>query len=197
MGQNALWRYFNNQLAWLPERHLEYASSNSGASDLSPAIRVTEFVVFCLPFLKILAVLGILVAVTVYLFRARSVRRSLRVCMRVGGLAVAFADRNLWAVPGDELVDGVLVNAARGRRAEAIEHRQFAMIQIRQPKHSATKIRLDSAFAHHDGLPCRTIWDDGGRLDVATGWRFWGGSFERLFSAVMIVRWLATDPSFP
>jgi hypothetical protein len=52
---------------------------------VSPPIRITELVVFCLPFLKILVVLGILVATTVYLFRARSRRRRLRVCMRVGG----------------------------------------------------------------------------------------------------------------
>jgi hypothetical protein len=32
------------------------------------------------------------------------------------------------------------VNAARGWRVEAVEHCQFAMIQIRQPKHSATVI---------------------------------------------------------
>lgn len=38
-----------------------------------------------MPFLKVLAVLGILVIGTVYLFRARSMRRWLRVCMRVGG----------------------------------------------------------------------------------------------------------------
>ncbi len=50
----------------------------------------------------------------------------------------------LGAVPGDELIDGVLVNAARAWRAEAVEHCQFAMIQIRQPKHSATVIRLNS-----------------------------------------------------
>jgi len=31
------------------------------------------------------------------------------------------------------------------------------MIQIRQPKHSATVVRLDSVFAHGDGLPCRRI----------------------------------------
>jgi hypothetical protein len=61
------------------------------------------------------------------------------------------------AVPGDELVDGVLVHAARGRRAEAVEHGQFAMIQIRQSQHPATVIRLDSLFAHGDGLPCRKI----------------------------------------
>jgi hypothetical protein len=52
---------------------------------VNPAIRITEFFVFCLPFIKILAVLGILVAAIVYLFRARSVRRWLRVCMHVGG----------------------------------------------------------------------------------------------------------------
>lgn len=34
------------------------------------------------------------------------------------------------------------------------------MIQIRQPKHSATVIPLDSLFAHSDGLQCRSIWDD-------------------------------------
>ncbi len=63
----------------------------------------------------------------------------------------------LGAVPGDELIDGVLVNAARGGRAEAVEHGQFAMIHIGQPKHSATVIRLNSLFAHSDGLPCRRI----------------------------------------
>jgi hypothetical protein len=31
------------------------------------------------------------------------------------------------------------------------------MIQIWKPKHSATVIRLDSVFAHGDGLPCRRI----------------------------------------
>ena len=31
------------------------------------------------------------------------------------------------------------------------------MIQIGQTKHSATVIRLDSRFAHDDGLPCRRI----------------------------------------
>ena len=71
------------------------------------------------------------------------------------------------AVPGNELIDGVFIDAARGWRAETVEHCQSAMIQIRQPKHSATIVRLDSVFAHGDGLPCRSIWDDGGRLDVA------------------------------
>src|SRR5271169_1841241 len=48
----------------------------------------------------------------------------------------------------NELVDGVLVNTPRGWRAEPVEHRQFAMIQIWKPKHPATVIRLDSV------LPC-------------------------------------------
>jgi hypothetical protein len=47
--------------------------------------------------------------------------------------------------------------AARSWRAEAVEHGQFAMIEIRQPQYSATVIRLDSLFAHDDGLPCRRI----------------------------------------
>jgi len=63
----------------------------------------------------------------------------------------------LGAVPGDELVNGVLVHTARGWRAEAIEHGQLAVIQIRQAKHPAMVIRLDSQFAHGDGLPCRRI----------------------------------------
>ena len=74
------------------------------------------------------------------------------------------------AVPGDELVDSILVHAARGWRAEAVEDGQFAMIQIRQPKHSATVIRFDPLFAHSDGLPCRSTCDYGGRLDVARRW---------------------------
>jgi hypothetical protein len=67
-----------------------------------------------------------------------------------------------------ELIDGVLVNAARGRRAQAVEHCQFAMIQIRQPKHSATVIWLDSRFAHSDGLPCRRNGTTADRLGDAS-----------------------------
>ena len=84
------------------------------------------------------------------------------------------------AVPGDELIDGVLVDAARGWRAQAVEHGQFAMIEIRQPQHSATVIRLSLLFAHGDGLPCRTIGITAVRLGDASvstidGFR----SFER------------------
>src|SRR6266481_1828021 len=83
----------------------------------------------------------------------------------------------LGAVPGDELIDGVLVNAARGWRAEAVEHCQFAMIPIRQSKHSATVIRLDSLFAHGDGLPCRRIGTTADRLgdaSIGTGYGWEG-----------------------
>ena len=41
------------------------------------------------------------------------------------------------------------------------------MIQIRQAKHSTTVIRLDSLFAHDDGLPMPQLWDDGDRLGDA------------------------------
>ena len=41
------------------------------------------------------------------------------------------------------------------------------MIQIRQAKHSATVIRLDSLFAHSDGLPMPQLWDDEDRLGDA------------------------------
>jgi hypothetical protein len=37
-------------------------------------------------------------------------------------------------VPRDELVDGVLVNPARGWRTEAVEYCSLTMIQIRQSK---------------------------------------------------------------
>jgi hypothetical protein len=46
---------------------------------------------------------------------------------------------------------------ARSWRPEAIEYCRLAMIQIGQAKHSATVFRLDSVFAHDDGLPCRRI----------------------------------------
>ena len=62
----------------------------------------------------------------------------------------------LGAVPGDELVDGVLVDSARSWRAEAIENCRFTMIQVWQAEHSATIVRLDSRFAHDDGLQCRS-----------------------------------------
>ena len=62
----------------------------------------------------------------------------------------------LGAVPGDELVDGVFVDAARSWRAEAIENCRFTMIQVWQAEHSATIVRLDSRFAHDDGLQCRS-----------------------------------------
>jgi len=52
----------------------------------------------------------------------------------------------LGAVPGDELVDGVLVDSTRSWRAEAIENCRFAMIQVGQAEHSATVIRLNSVF---------------------------------------------------
>jgi hypothetical protein len=49
------------------------------------AIRITEFVVFCLPFIRLLVVLGAVAAATVYLFRARSLRKWLTICMRIAG----------------------------------------------------------------------------------------------------------------
>jgi hypothetical protein len=59
----------------------------------------------------------------------------------------------LGAIPGDELVDCVLVHPTRSRRAEAVKNGGLTVIQIRQAQHSATVIRLDSVFAHDDGLP--------------------------------------------
>jgi hypothetical protein len=77
------------------------------------------------------------------------------------------SEAGLRAIPSDELINGVLVNTARSWRAETVEHCQFAMIQIRQAKHSATVIRLDSLFAHSDRLPMSQLWDDRDRLSDA------------------------------
>jgi len=63
----------------------------------------------------------------------------------------------LGTVPGNELIDGVVVHAARGWRSETVEHRTFAVIQIGQSQHSATVIWLDSPFAHGDGPPAAVI----------------------------------------
>ena len=63
----------------------------------------------------------------------------------------------LGAIPGDELVNGVLVDSTRSWRAEAVKNGGLAVIQVRQAEHSATVVRLASRFAHGDGLPCRSI----------------------------------------
>src|SRR5882724_1120691 len=55
------------------------------------------------------------------------------------------------------------------------------MIQIGQSKHSATVIRLDSVFAHGDGLPCRRIGTTVNRLGDANIRRVWTG---RVLSAI-------------
>src|SRR5437868_2176184 len=38
------------------------------------------------------------------------------------------------AIPGDELIDGKLVDSTRTGRSEAIKHRHFGMVEIGQPK---------------------------------------------------------------
>jgi Domain of unknown function (DUF6429) len=57
-------------------------------------------------------------------------------------------EARLRAIPRDELVDGVLVNAARAGRREAVEHRRLGMVEVWQPERFATIIRIDSVFAH-------------------------------------------------
>ena len=56
-------------------------------------------------------------------------------------------------VPSDELIDGVLVPTARGWRAEAIEHGQLAVIQIRQAKHPATVCAVVLILRHGRPIP--------------------------------------------
>ena len=76
----------------------------------------------------------------------------------------------LRAVPGDELVDGVLIDAARGWRAEAGEHCEFAMVQIRQSQYTATVVRLDSLHAHGDGLHTAAFGTARGRRRAPPVW---------------------------
>jgi hypothetical protein len=63
------------------------------------------------------------------------------------------------------------------------------MIQVRQSKQPATVIRLDSLFAHGDGLPCRRISTTAERLGYAsTGTkavRLEGSERYRLIATVM------------
>jgi hypothetical protein len=58
------------------------------------------------------------------------------------------------------------------------------MIQIRQPKHSAMVVRLDSVFAHSDGLPCRSHWDDEDHRGDSTKGGRRGSERYRLVSTV-------------
>ena len=55
-------------------------------------------------------------------------------------------------VPGNELIDGILVHSARAWRTEAVENGPLTMIQIRQSKGPATVVRLNFWLAHGDGL---------------------------------------------
>ncbi|MGA2377612.1 MAG: DUF6429 family protein [Candidatus Sulfotelmatobacter sp.] len=65
------------------------------------------------------------------------------------------------AVPRNELIEGVFVDAARAGRAEAIEHCQFGVVEVWQPERSATIIWLGLFLAHGDGLPCRILSEYG------------------------------------
>src|ERR1700734_4325358 len=72
-----------------------------------------------------------------------------------------------------------------GGEPRLLSTRQFAMIQIWKSKHSATVIRLDSVFAHGDGLPCRRIGTTANRLGDASIRRAWIG---RVLSAIACLR---------
>ena len=67
------------------------------------------------------------------------------------------------------LAGQLFVDAARAGRREAVEHRHLGVVEVWQPERFATIIRLDSVFAHGDGLPCRSLWDYGSRrYDAST-----------------------------
>jgi hypothetical protein len=60
------------------------------------------------------------------------------------------------------------------------------MIQIRQAKHSATVIRLDSLFAHDDGLPNAATL--GRRRPPGRCNQPWDRPFERFYEKVIKVK---------
>src|SRR5713101_1228660 len=74
------------------------------------------------------------------------------------------------AVPSDELLDSVLVCAARTGRGKAIQYCQLRVVQISQSQHYATVVRFDFLVTHAGGLPCRIT-------PITTNWlrraRFW------------------------
>jgi hypothetical protein len=51
----------------------------------SLVIKSTELLVFCLPFIKMAAIVGIIAGAVFYLFRARFVRRWLTICTHIAG----------------------------------------------------------------------------------------------------------------
>jgi hypothetical protein len=68
-----------------------------------------------------------------------------------------------------KLVDGVLVDAARSWRTEAVKNGGLAVIQVRQAEHSATVIWLNLWLAHDDGLPVRRLGITADCPQIATG----------------------------
>jgi len=50
------------------------------------------------------------------------------------------------AVPGNELFDGVLIDATGTGRSEAVQHRQLGMIQIRETKYGPTIVSFVFRF---------------------------------------------------
>jgi hypothetical protein len=48
-------------------------------------IKATELLVFCLPFIKLLVIIGVIAVAVFYLFRVRFIRLWLRLCARIAG----------------------------------------------------------------------------------------------------------------
>ena len=60
------------------------------------------------------------------------------------------------AVPGNELFDGVLIDATGTGRSEAVQHRQLGMIQIRETKYGPTIVSFCFPVSHAGGLQFRS-----------------------------------------
>lgn len=48
-------------------------------------IKITELLVFCLPFIKLLVIIGVMAAAVFYLFRVHFIRLWVRLCTRIAG----------------------------------------------------------------------------------------------------------------
>ncbi|HEX2599992.1 MAG TPA: hypothetical protein VHL05_14530 [Terriglobales bacterium] len=56
------------------------------------------------------------------------------------------------SIPGDELIDRKLIDSARTGRSEAIQHRRFEMVEIRESEYDPTVVQFGFSLSHAGGL---------------------------------------------
>jgi hypothetical protein len=62
------------------------------------------------------------------------------------------------AVPGDELIDRKLIDPARTRRSEAVEHGHFGMVEVGESEYDPTIVQFGVSLSHAGGLHS-AAWD--------------------------------------